>query len=191
VGEAMPEAPSANVSTFATGLVYPRGLEFGPDGNLYVAEAGPSGETETMGTCEGYTSMFAPYHIGMTARVSRISSDGTRTTVADNLPSARDQFGDVLGVNDVAFIDDTLYALVMGGGCSRGFDDFPASIVRVNPDGATTIVADLSAFFTANPTAAPKEEDWEPDGAAYSMSYYSATLPQVAMRNGFAPEKRP
>src|SRR5690606_9564643 len=105
------------------------------------------------------------YQIGLTARVSMIDAAGSRTTVADNLPSAQDQFGDVLGVHDVAFIDGTLYVLVSGGGCSRGLDDFPASVVRVNEDGTADIIADLSTYFATNPTAAAAEEDYEPDGA--------------------------
>ena len=37
-------AQSVTVSVFASGLTSPRGLKFGPDGHLYVAEAGyPSG----------------------------------------------------------------------------------------------------------------------------------------------------
>jgi glucose/arabinose dehydrogenase len=31
---------SAKVEVFATGLIYPRGLEFGPGGHLYVSEHG-------------------------------------------------------------------------------------------------------------------------------------------------------
>ena len=40
-------AQSPNVTVFASGLAGPRGLKFGPDGDLYVAEAGFGGTNTT------------------------------------------------------------------------------------------------------------------------------------------------
>ena len=37
--------PGVTVTTFATGLDNPHGMKFGPDGFLYVAEAGRGGTT--------------------------------------------------------------------------------------------------------------------------------------------------
>src|SRR5438067_8063771 len=44
--------PSTNVTVFATGLLNPRGLKWGPDGSLYVAEGGSGGTNSTAGRCD-------------------------------------------------------------------------------------------------------------------------------------------
>jgi hypothetical protein len=75
----------------------------------------------------------------------------------------------VSGVADVAFIGNTLYALLAGAGCSHGLAGTTNGIIRVNPNGTWTLVADLSAFQRAHPVANPNPGDFEPDGTWYSM----------------------
>jgi hypothetical protein len=70
----------SNVTVFAQGLNNPRGLKFGPDGNLYVAEGGAGGAISSAGLCDQVVPPVGPYTRGYTARISKISSDGTRAT---------------------------------------------------------------------------------------------------------------
>lgn len=165
--------PTDNVHVFATGLNNPRGLKFGPDGNLYVAEAGMGGNLSTVGLCEQVVMPVGPYTGSLTGgRISKITPDGTRSTVTDQFPSSQANEligGDVEGVADVEFVGNTLYALLAGAGCSHGVASVPNGIAKVNPDGSWTMLADLSAFQQAHPVAQPEEEDFEPDGTWYSM----------------------
>src|SRR5262245_8558688 len=83
-------AGGAPVTVFATGLDAPRGLTFGPDGDLYVAEGGRGGSTTTSpADCEQVPSPIGPYSGGMTARISRVSPAGVVSTVVDGLPSSQ------------------------------------------------------------------------------------------------------
>ena len=131
-----------SVSTYATGLTNPRGLAFGPDGNLYVAEAGTGGSqtpADIDPNCPVMVNVFSPYTAGYSGRVTRVLADGTTETVADNLPSMTDVTGVSLGPTDVAFVGGTLYVLIEMGGCSHALpEDLPA-ILRVNPDGSTRV----------------------------------------------------
>lgn len=163
---------TANVSIFATGLNNPRGLAFGPDGNLYVAEGGLGGTNSTVGRCTQVPTPVGPYLGGLTARISKISPSGVRTTVVDKLPS--DQTGPgtgrgVSGVADVQFIGGTLYGLETGAGCSHGNIGTDNRIFRVNRDGTTTTIANLSDFLKTHPVAHPDADDFEPDGTWYGM----------------------
>lgn len=176
----------AKATVFATGLEYPRGFTFGPDGTLYVAEAGSAGTNTTSAEqCDQVTAPVGPYVNGPTGRISRIDRHGRRTTFADGFPSGMNLFGDVLGAQDVAFVDGNMYALIAGGGCSHGTADVPAGIFRVRRNGTWKLEADLSAFQAANPVANPSTNgDFEPDGSWYSMIAFGNSLVAVEPNHG-------
>jgi hypothetical protein len=185
-------APSANVSVYATGLNGPRGLDFGPDGSLYVAEAGLGGRTSTIGRATSAVGPCAqvgevgPYTGGYTSRISKIGPNGARTTVVDGLPSAMTapaSGGDVVGASAVAFVNNVLYGMESGAGCSHGNPDVPNGVIQVSYFGTWSIY-DMSTWLHTHPVAKPDAGDFEPDGDWYSMVSAGGKLYSVNSNEG-------
>jgi len=176
---------TGTMKVFATGLNNPRGLKFGPDGNLYVAEGGIGGMDSSTGKCDPVIPPVGPYKGSTTGSgISKIDPTGHRSTVSDKFPSSVNALGDVSGVGDVAFMGNDLYAVITGAGCSHGVPSIPNGLAKVNPDGSWTPVADLSAFLRSHPVQHPEEDDFEPDGDWYSLYNIGNTFYTIEANHG-------
>jgi hypothetical protein len=147
-------AAAAATRVVMSGLDNPRGLAFGPEGALYVAEAGRGGP----GPCfvpplRGGLGCYGP-----TGAVSRLWR-GKQERVATGLPSYVSLTGEATGPHDISFLG-------RGGGyvtTGWGGEGAPRSVlgdvgeqfgrlVHVAASGSWRPVADLAAYeFAVNP----------------------------------------
>jgi sugar lactone lactonase YvrE len=142
------------------GLDSPRGLTFGPDGKLYVAEAGSGGDEQS-----AWVPPFQTAKIGPSGRVLRIDG-GQPTVVASGIQSvALGPAAEVTGPNDLAFVGDTLYVIVgQANPLPTGARTF-SLLSKVGADGKTETVADLGTY----------ELDNNPDGTVPDSNPFGLT----------------
>ena len=146
-----------NAQVIARGLKNPRGFTWGPDGALYVAEAGTPPPGFTPATSPSGRS--APVVTNRNGRISRIAPGGAPQTIVDGPPVFVGPSGETGGVASVAFVGEQLYAII-GAGPVHGWPDFPGGVYRVGmTDGSLTLIADTDAFNVANPGEALPPHD--------------------------------
>jgi hypothetical protein len=141
-------APAGPPKPVATGLDNPRGLAFGPHGELYVAEAGRGGDGPCLAGPEGGTVCF-----GSSGAVTRVAH-GSQRRIQHGLPSLADPDGaQAIGASDVAVDAGGGLLVTVGLGADPGLRaQVPqlAGMARLYRDGRP--VADLGAYErSANP----------------------------------------
>jgi len=153
-----PVTAQSSLLTVASGLDNPRGLSFGPDGALYVAEAGRGG---TSPLCLPATEPpFPPNRcLGPTGAITRVSGLLVQRRVITDLPSVAGPTGaQASGPNDVDFGFGSMWITIGLGGDPANRAPFEASgvrmgrLARASMNGDWSYQLDLAGFeATANP----------------------------------------
>ena len=160
-------AATGDISVVASGLNNPRGLNFGPDGRLYVAEAGSGGD----GLCSPGPEGLRCY--GDSSSITRINlRSGIQKRIVTGMPSLAGEDGSFAsGVQDVSIqgLGKMFFSVGFGGDPETREDQFGPDgakldqLGRAMPSGNWKLVTDLGDFeVAANPTG--DEVDSNPYG---------------------------
>lgn len=153
---AVPETAAQGLVVMASGLDNPRGLAFGPDGALYVVEAGRGG-TSTL-CLPNPTGPGQRCH-GPTGAVTRVAGVGIQQRVLTGLPSVAVTSGaEAAGPHDIAFGFGRAFIAVGSGSDPALLDPFRTAgiplgrLLQVSLQGVITPLVDVAAYEgTANP----------------------------------------
>lgn len=156
VAQAQPQP----LEVVASGLVNPRGLAFGPEGALYVAEAGSGGD---MTPCLPAVDAAGPRCVGDTGAVTRIwpLAPGNQVRVATGLPSAAGKGGGgATGPSDISFRGRGGAFITVGLGTDPGAAERAVWelsgvkfgwLVRMPASGRWKATVDVAAHEAGNP----------------------------------------
>jgi sugar lactone lactonase YvrE len=151
-------AHAATLQVVASGLNNPRGLDFAPNGALYIAEAGTGGSGPTVTSGDG-----ALLHFGLSGSITRLFK-GTQQRIVTGLPSlANAQQGGAIGPSDISFgpLGNAAVTIGLGQNPAVRSNTLGAAgaamgtVWQMNQNGQMKLVADIAAF----------EGQADPDGA--------------------------
>jgi hypothetical protein len=145
----------STLEVIASGLDNPRRLAFGPDGALYVAEAGRGGSSSL---CAPDPGTGANRCYGPTGAITQITGIGVHQRVVTGLPSMAPADGNnAAGPSDIGFGFGTAWVLISYAGNPLARTQFEAagirfgSLIRVDGIEQWAHVLDVSDHETTNP----------------------------------------
>jgi hypothetical protein len=147
---------AASITVVMSNLDSPRGLEFGPDGALYVVESGAAAVNGPCVTIERGQNCWSG-----TGAVSRLRN-GQQQRIVSGLPSVvNPDFGEVTGPHDLSFRNDGAMFITIGWGADPALraelgsvGSLLGTLLVVQPLGRGRVVADIAGF----------EQAFNPDG---------------------------
>lgn len=145
-------AHAAELTVVASGLKNPRGLDFAPNGALYIAEAGEGGSGPSLQGGDGATVYF-----GLSGAVTRLWK-GEQVRIVDGLPSLAQIDGSSAGgPNNISFgnVGNAVLTISLGlDPAKRALLPAEAALMgsafQLTPNGSLKLLADLAAYEAAN-----------------------------------------
>ena len=164
-------------TTVASRLDNPRGLDFAPNGALYVAEAGRGGGVGAPSIPGTEAPNPPPFYFGTTGAITRVSN-GVQERIVTGLPSLAPQDGNrANGPSNVSFGQvghalvtiglgrpPHLRAVLISKGATTAAD--LATLQQMNQNGQMKRVADIGTFEALNNPDSPNIADSNPTGVS-------------------------
>ena len=172
-GQSLASTPPVGFEVVASNLNNPRGMAFGADGGLYIAEAGEGAEG---GGC--ITTPEGEVCYGASGAITRVL-DGNQEQVVTGLPSLAGADGsNATGPHDIAFDSDGTLHVVIGLGANPAAREELGEeganfgqLAAISASGEITYLADLAGY----------EGSQNPDGSLVDSNPFSL----LATENGF------